>query len=586
VALERATAHEIDVAMQVPALPARSHVDLLMPVWAPGSYMVRDFSRHVFDFEARDGRGRRLPVERVDKQRWRVRAAGLAFQIRYRVFAFDQTVRTSAFDDRHAYWNGTSVFLYVDGETARPCEVTVRAPRGWHVSTALPSTRGGRYAARSYDELVDSPFEVGTHAVHAFSVGGTRFELALTGSTNADVRRLLAILRAIVTATGDIFGGFPFARFLFIVHMLPARGGGLEHRASTTLDVAGFGFDDERAYLRFAELAAHEFFHCWNVKRIRDVLLGPFDYTSEAFTRLLWFHEGFTEYMEGPILLRAELLTRARYLEELADEWPRYATRPGRNVTPLDELSIEAWIKQYKPAENFTNRAVSYYEKGKWAALVLELLLREATRGRRGIVDLFQRLWRRFGRRDQGLGAADIEAAARELCARGPAGARRAVAAFFGRYVRGVEELPVPRLLARAGVRVVRKPAWARESDAVKARRLRAWSGLDFASARGGDADGASVRNVLPDSPAFRAGLTYGDEVVAVDGSRVTASTAGKRLADRPPGSRLRVTYFRKDTLREATLVVGRNPEVSWSFKLETRPTSRARAVRRGWLGG
>lgn len=584
--LARAVAHEIDVTMDVPALGDRPYVDLLMPVWAPGSYMVRDFSRHVFDLEARDVRGRRLPVERVDKQRWRVRPGSARFQVRYRVFAFDQTVRTSAFDDRHAYWNGTSVFLYVDGETARPCAVTVRAPRGWRVSTALPLARTGHYVARSYDELVDSPFEVGTHAVHAFAVDGTRFELALYGATNADVPRLLSILRAVVTATGRLFGGFPFPRFLFIVHMLPARGGGLEHRNSTTLDVAGLGFDDDKSYLRFAELAAHEFFHCWNVKRIRDVLLGPFDYTAEAFTRLLWFHEGFTEYMEGPILLRAGLLSRTRYLEELADDWARYATRPGRNVTPLDELSVEAWIKQYRPAENFTNRAVSYYEKGKWAALVLELLLREATKGRRGVVDLFRILWRRFGRRDRGISVADIEAAARELCTRAPRGAARAVAEFFGRYVRGVEELPVPRLLARAGVQVARKSAWAAESDPVRARRLRAFTGLVFASGASSDGEGATVRNVLPDSPAWRAGLTYGDEVVAIDGNRVTASTAGRRLGDRPPGSRVRVTYFRKDRLREATLVVGRNREVTWSFTLERRPAPPARALRRRWLGG
>jgi predicted metalloprotease with PDZ domain len=574
VTLDDPVGHEIGVELAVPALGGES-LDLVLPVWAPGSYLVRDFARHVFDLEARDAAGRRLPVERVEKHRWRVRAGGRAARVRYRVFAFEESVRTSYFDDAHAFWNGTSVFVYVNGELARPCEVEVQAPRGWRVTTALPK-RGARWRAAGYDELADSPFEAGTHAVHAFRAGGARFELALQGDTNADVARLLRILRAVAQAEGQLFGGFPFTRYLFLVHALPNDGGGLEHRASCTLNVAGLSFDAEAGYRRFAELAAHELFHAWNVKRIRDRVLGPFDYSRENYTRLLWFHEGFTSFMEGPILLRAGLVEPAAHLADLAERWARYVAKPGRNVTPLSELSFEAWIKQYKPAENFTNRAISYYEKGEWAALALELTLREATGGRRGVADVFRRLWRRFGARNVGLDAADVEEATSAV-------AGRSLDGFFRRYVHGVEELPVPRLLARAGVRVGRRAPWDGEKDATRARRQRGWTGLVFTSSERGRP--AAVRNVVPGSPAWRAGISYGDELAAVGGRRVDAASAARRLQDAAPGARLRVAFFRRDRLRETTLVVGRNPERRHSFELDPQASARAKAIRRGWLG-
>jgi predicted metalloprotease with PDZ domain len=578
VSMPEPQSHELHVLMEVPALPERAVFRFAMPAWAPGSYMVRDFARQVYDLEVTDERGQPLPLERIDKQRWEVGSGGRPVRIRYRVFAFEETVRTSYFDDRHAYWNGTSLCFYVEGELARPCEVEVEPRRGWRVATALPRRPGAAasFRAADYDELADSPFEVGTHALHAFNVGRVRFEIALFGRTNMDLERFLGDLRRIVTATGKLFGGFPFDRYLFIVHCLGARGGGLEHANSCTLDIAGLGFEDGKAYLRVNELAAHEFFHAWNVKRIRDRVLGPFDYERENYTRLLWFHEGFTEYMESLVLLRAGILDAEAYVSELGEDWSKYLARPGRNVTPLAELSFEAWTKLYKPSDNHVNRTVSYYEKGKWAALVLELGLREATAGRRGVADLFRQLWRDFGRRGRGLGEEDLEAAVAAI-----AGSPQR--AFFQRYIRGTTELPVPALLARAGVLVERKNAWEDEDDGVKARRARSWIGLTFAA--GGANDRATVKNVVPGSPAWRGGLTYGDELVAVGGVRVSSTTAPRRLADVPIGAAVELTFFRRDLLRTVTLRPRSNPERKVTFELAENPPAAARAIRRGWLG-
>jgi len=608
--------HEFHVTMEVPALPGRQEAILAFPSWAPGSYMVRDFVRHVYGFSVQgngDGQGQGeigtpLVCERLDKQRWRVATHGRAFRVSYRVFAFEATVRTSFLDTSHGYFNGTSLFFAVEGELARPALLAVEAPRGWKVSTALPAIaapassarpRGRKapvvapvagkelsfFLAADFDDLVDAPCEIGTHDTATFKVGGTTFELALYGVTNADPARLLEILRAVVTTTGRIFGGFPFSRYLFLVHALPTGSGGLEHRDSVTMDITGLQFEDERGYQRFADLAAHEFFHAWNVKRLHDPSLGPFDYGRETYTRLLWFHEGFTDYMANVIILRAGIISEADFLRWISEDWPKYATRPGRNVSTLDELSFEAWIKQYKPAENYVNSAVSYYEKGLWVAMALDLQLRERTRGQKGLGELFRVLWDNCtvsSRQDAPMIEADVRAAAAQV-------AGQSMDAFFERYIHGTDELPLPALLRRAGFSVREAAPWEKgggaENDEVRARRERSWSGAVVVGSTWPTGERAVIRNVLPGSPAFEAGLTFGDEVVAVAGARITAAAFSRRLADYPPGTSVEIAYFRRDRLEKVELVIGENPERRFLLEKEPKAGSRALAVRRGFLG-
>jgi predicted metalloprotease with PDZ domain len=584
VAMPDPASHEYEIQMDVPAL-GRAAVELVFPAWAPGSYLVRDFVRHVYRLGITDARGRALPAERLDKARWRVDAGGRAFRVRYRVFAFEQSVRTSFLDDSHAYWNGTSLFFFVEGELARPCRVTVAPPAGsgWQVDTALPPARGARasWEAADFDELVDSPFEVGTHLRRRFRVGGVPFELALYGRTNADIERLVDVLQRVVRATGRFFGGFPFRRYLFIVHALPMGSGGLEHRASVTMDIAGLQFEDETGYQKFADLAAHELFHAWNVKRLRDATLGPFDYTRENYTRLLWLHEGFTDYLANVIVLRAGVMREKHFWRWIAEDWPKYASRPGRNETPLSELSFEAWIKLYKPAENHVNRAVSYYEKGLWVGMALDLVLRLRTGGKRGLPELFRLLWEDLDGGALYVSEAAVRAAARKLVrARPGSAAAHELDAFFDRYVNGTDELPLPALWRRAGLTVREQAEWQGDDvDAVRAARARAWTGLALHEGR------TTVRNVVPDSPAWRAGLTFNDELVAVDGARVTPTTFAKRVGDRRPGQQSTITYFRRDELATASLTLVESPERKLVIKPDEKAHGLAKAVRDGWLG-
>jgi predicted metalloprotease with PDZ domain len=581
VAMPEPASHEFEVEMRVPALRGRDSVEIVFPTWAPGSYLVRDFVRHVFRLAVTDANDGPLARERLDKQRWRIRTGGRPFVVRYRVFAFEASVRTSFLDDSHGYWNGTSLFFYVAGELARPCRVTVEPPAGsrWRVATALPRARGA-YAAADFDELCDAPFEIGTHEMRAFKVGRTTFELALYGRCNADTDRLVDILRRIVVATGRMFdaGGFPFDRYLFIVHALPVGSGGLEHRASVTMDIGGLAFEDEAGYRRFADLTAHEFFHAWNVKRIRDAALARFDYTQENYTRLLWLFEGFTDYLAHIIMLRAGVTTDRDFYRMIAEDWPKYATRPGRNETPLDELSFEAWIKQYKPSENFVNRAASYYEKGFWTGMALELELRLATAGRRGLPEMFRWIWERFGRPGVPVDEQTVRDAAAAM-------AGRRLDRFFDRYVRGTDELPLRALWRRAGLEVAARAEWDESAkppadrDRVRARRARAWTGIALHPER------TLVRNVVPGSPAWRAGITFNDDIVAVDGARVNPATFAKRVGDADPGARVRIAYFRRDLLREATVTLAESPERVLSVQADARASKNAAAVRTGWLG-
>jgi predicted metalloprotease with PDZ domain len=344
------------------------------------------------------------------------------------------------------------------------------------------------------------------------------------------------------------------------------------------MDIAGLSFEDAGGYQRFADLAAHELFHAWNVKRIHDAALGPFDYTRECYTRLLWLYEGFTDYLAHVIILRAGITQPRDFYRMLAEDWPKYANRPGRNETPLSELSFETWVKQYKPSENFTNRAVSYYEKGFWTGMALDLELRLGTGGRRGLPELIRRLWERFGKRDRPIVDGDVRDAAAAL-------AGRRMDRFFDRYIEATDELPLPALWRRAGLAVTARAEWDEsgrpqtDRDPVRSRRTRAWTGIAL------QPDRLAIRNVVPDSPAWRAGLTFNDELVAVGGARVSAATFARRVGDHRPGARVKVAYFRRDQLEEATLTLAESPERKLTIAADPDAGAPARAVRTGWLG-
>lgn len=549
---------------------------LRFPVWTPGSYLVREYARHVEGLAAEDGTGRPLPVERLDKQSIRVRSAGAErVRLSWRVYANELTVRTCHLDATHGYLNGAAVFPYVPGRERTPHRLEIAAPAGWRVSTAL---EGGpaAFTARDYDELCDSPVEIGTHTVVPFTAAGKPHELALWGRGNVDVPRLVEDTKRIVETFAARMGGLPYERYLFIVHLSDKRRGGLEHAASTTLNVGRMGFFPKDAYEESLALVAHEFFHAWNVKRLKPAAFVPFDYGREQYTRLLWWFEGATSYWDQLTLVRAGLLEPAKYLKNLGQAFTALERTPGARKLPVEEASFLAWVKHYRPDENSGNSAVSYYLKGELVAFALDLALRRAGRS---LDDLLALLLERHVA--TGVPEDGIERACAELL-----GADRA-RGFFDAYVRGTA--PLEPDLALLGLKLGRRAAVGLEDKGGTPPKAEAngeggrpagYLGAELAAG-----PKLVVQSVREGSPAFRAGLYAEDEIVAEGGFRVDRGGLQDRLRERGPEGALQLHVFRRDELVEVTVPLGPAPEDTVWLEPDAGAPPEARAAFEAWCG-
>ncbi len=547
-------------------------VVLAMPVWTPGSYLVREFARHLEGIAAEDGSGRRLPLSRLDKHRFRV-AAGAAERLRvtYRVYANELTVRTCHLDGQHGYFNGAALFLYAEGRLREPCQLEIVPPEGWGVATALDGGPSG-LMARDYDELVDSPVEIGTHRSASFMAMGKPHSLAVTGRGNVDLPGFAEDLRRVVEAAGSLLGPLPYDRYLFIVHLTEKRKGGLEHARSTTLNVQRMGFHPREAYEDILSLAAHEHFHAWNAKRLRPAALSPYDYAREQYTGLLWWFEGVTSYYDRLLLLRARLCQPPAYLKHLGEELTALQRTPGARKMSLEEASLTAWVKYYRPDENTPNSAVSYYLKGATVALHLDLTLRRAGRS---LDELLRLLVERHAA--DGLPEDGVERAVAEMLGKGPA------RAFFDGHVRGAE--PLLPDLGTVGLKVGRR---AQQSFDDKGGTPPRKNGKPPAGWLGADIPPGPkllVGPVQEGSPAHRAGVYAGDEIVAESGFRVDRTALWDRLGERGPQGRLYLTIFRKDELLEVTVPLGETPLDTLWVEPDAHAGPAERAAYEAWSG-
>lgn len=563
-------AHRFAVTLTVPHPAALQR--LALPVWIPGSYLVREFARHVLSIEARQGRTP-CTVEPLDKCRWQVRCTGrAALVVRFVVYAHDASVRTAFLDATRGFFNGTSVCLQVEGRTGEPQRLVVgRLPRGWQVATAMTpeavDEHGvGAYTAADYDELVDHPFTLGRFWSGRFDAGGVPHRLVVTGAwPDFDGERLLADAQRICETAiafwhprarrrrGTGAAAAPFDRYLFLLDAVDDGYGGLEHRCSTALIAsrrdlparpaagprAGRSVDTPDGYVTLLGLISHEYFHAWNVKRLKPRELATLDYGGETFTRLLWFFEGFTSYYDDLLLLRAGLIDAPRYLRLLGKTVAAVAGTPGRQVQSVAQASFDAWIKYYRPDDGTPNATVSYYAKGSLVALALDLSLRQ----RGGSLDgAMRRLWQASGG-----GPVDEHDIARALAAEVAAGTdddgdrdrdpEATVRCWLADWVHGTGELPLRELLAPFGV------GWA-EAGASPAQRL---------GVRANEA-GGSVRltHVLHGGAAHGAGLAAGDELVGANGWRLGRLDDWPRLAD--ADGRVRWLVSRDRRLIELTM--------------------------------
>jgi len=592
-----------------------------LPAWIPGSYMVRDFARHVVAIGASSGR-RPVALEKIDKHSWRAAPVGGALTVRIEVYACDLSVRGAHLDTSHGFFNGSCVFLRPLVRDGRRCEVEILPPggggksgaryRNWRVATTMRRNGArpwgfGGYAAADYDELIDHPVEMGEFTLARFRAGGVPHQLVITGSHRVDRARLTRDLKRVCEQHIDVWSGSaharrrgasraaakgaaaPFDRYLFLVTAIGEGYGGLEHRASTALLCARDDLPQPgmraatESYRGFLGLAGHEYFHAWNVKRIKPAAFVPYDLARENYTRLLWLFEGFTSYYDDLALVRSGLVTREQYLEILGRNISSHLRTPGRTRQTLADSSFDAWTKYYRPDENTPNAVVSYYVKGSLVALCLDLLIRDRTgdrgRGRRSLDNVMRLLWRRHGVRGIGVAEGDFERLAQEVTG-------LALARFFNTALRSTRELPLKALFATHGIEMTLRPA---ESAADKGGKKAASEVAALARrpalgvrtrAEGRD---LVVTHVLDGSAAQAAGLAAGDTIVAIDGTRPGSGGLDAMLDRHRPGDEIMLHLFRRDEMLALRVRLERSPRDTCVLSLKGE---RERAQLRRWLDG
>ncbi|MBB5461794.1 M61 family metallopeptidase [Paraburkholderia sp. Cpub6] len=580
-------AHLFEVTVTV-ADPDPAGQRFMLPVWIPGSYMVREFARNIVTLRAVNDAGRKVRVEKIDKHTWQAASVKGALTLRYEVYAWDLSVRAAHLDDTIGFFNGTSVFLSPLGHEDAQCVVDIQKPqgaayRGWRVATALPEARGtkrygfGEYRAQNYDELIDHPVTLGEFTLATFKAHGVPHDVVIGGRViGLDMERLCKDLKRICEAQIALFEPkskkAPVERYVFMTQAVTDGYGGLEHRASTALicnrtDLPVQGREPmSEGYRTYLGLCSHEYFHTWNVKRIKPAVFAPYDLGVENYTSMLWLFEGFTSYYDDLILVRSGVISQDDYFGLLGKVIGGVQRGSGRLKQSVAESSFDAWVKYYRQDENAPNAIVSYYTKGSLIALAFDLTIRAQTGNQKSLDDVMRLLWKRFGRdfyrgKPVGVDESEIEAIFAEA-----SGAQ--LAELFAEGVRGTRDLPLDALLAPFGV----APAPDVDKNGKPSLGVRLRGGADCALA-----------TVHEGSAAQKAGLSAGDVLIAIDGLRVTGGNIDALLTRYQPGAKVDVHAFRRDELR-VTQVKLDGPEVA-RYKLtvsDHRPAAR-KALER-WL--
>ena len=571
VAMPQPESHLFEVVLRLQGWKL-STLDLKLPVWTPGSYLVREYAKHFQDFSV-TAEEQPLPWQKLSKNHWQVETSAIAHKdsnstiaVRYSVFANELSVRTNHLDATHGYFNGAALFFRIPELEQQPIQVTLVPPKPeWRVTTPLPELeQPNTFQAPDFDTLVDSPFEIGTHELHHFEVLGKSHEFAIWGKGNADAAQMISDMQKIVEVEAQLFGGLPYDRYVFLLHLSSQGNGGLEHKYACSLNYPRFGFRAQDKYERFMQLVAHEFFHLWNVKRIRPKALEVFDYDRENYTPSLWFSEGTTSYYDLIFPLRSGIYDGKSFLNNLGKEITRLQTTPGRLVQPLSESSFDAWIKLYRPDANSGNFQISYYLKGEMVSLLLDLLIREQHGNARSLDDVMRLMWQKFGQAEIGFTPEQLQEVFESV-------AGKDLDDFFARYIDGIEELPFNQYLEPFGLQLVS------DSEEASVPHL----GMKVQTENGREA----IKFVEAGTPAGRSGIDAGDELLAIDGMRVTAQTLSDRLRDYQPSDNIQITVFHQEELRTYWVTLAEPRPNRYQVVPIEHPSPVQKQNLEGWLG-
>jgi predicted metalloprotease with PDZ domain len=573
-----------------------------MPAWIPGSYLIRNFSKHILSIRAYS-QGRSLLLTKLDKDSWQCGPCDGELMLEYEVYAWDASVRAAQLDTTQGFFNGSSVFLRVHGQEAQRCSVEILPPRGevdgkWRVATSLRRLTAGMhdfglYQAGDYDELIDHPVQLGNFDLIEFEACGVLHQVAVTGRHRGDLKRLATDLRRICEHHIRFYGEpAPMTYYLFLLRVVGDGYGGLEHRTSCALIASRNALPlhgqskVSDSYRELLGLCSHEYFHTWNVKRIKPAAFTPYNLQQENYTELLWAFEGITSYYDDLALLRSGLISEESYLELLARTVTRVLRGKGRLRQSVADSSFYAWTKFYQQDENSPNAIVSYYAKGALVAFCLDSLIKQKTDQAASLDDVMRLLWRRYGMTGVGVPETAVEEIAAEV-------AGESLDEFFHRSVHDAGELPLAEMLELYGIKLRLRPASsARDSGGVigkskapvqdiAGRLLRVDLGVTFKADQGFP----RLQVVNADGAAQRAGLSAGDLLIALDGLQTTTDNLETLLERYKPGDEIEVYAFRRDELMTFRLELQAAEASTCYLEIDTEPAPAQAKARAVWLG-
>lgn len=539
--MERPQSHYFNVEMELKDFEAKE-LNVKMPIWAPGSYLAREFAKNVDLVTATDEKGNRLEVQKSDKNTWNIKKGkAKTVMVKYDVYAFELTVRTSFLDLTHGFVSGSGVFMYVEGEKELSGEVTVVPYKDFSViTTALPTAKesiaadGKRtFRFNNYDHLVDCPIEIGNQEEFDFDAAGVKHHVAIYGSGNYNVNELKRDMAKVVQAATGVFGQNPNKEYTFIIHNVVDGQGGLEHTNSTVLSVNRWTYagDDYKGFLK---LVAHEYFHLWNVKRIRPIELGPFDYDHENYTTLLWVMEGFTSYYEKLILMRAGFYTEEQFVSSMFSSLNYVEGSVGSRVQPVSHASFDAWIKAYRPNENSSNTTMSYYSRGSVIAMLLDAMIIKESNGSQSLDHFMRHIYDvYFVGKKRGFSDSEFKEELEDFIG-------VSLDDFYADFIDGTEIPDYNKYMSPLGIHVeyVGTPT----ADA----------GISVRSSGGK----VVVTRIRSGSAAETAGISVNDEIIGCNGYRVDAPMFEGMLAGLPVGQSVEVLFAREDQLFSTELVM------------------------------
>lgn len=559
-----AQAHYVDVEMAISGISQPS-LDLKMPVWTPGSYLVREYAKSVESFKA-EANGNPLEAKKILKNTWHINTTGLsAVKVKYRIYCFEVSVRTSIINTAHAFISSAGTFLFPAGMLQNPSTVHIKPYAGWTtVSTSLDMVNNDPFTvhAPNYDILYDSPIEIGTQDVFSFDAVGVKYEMAMVGGGNYDKERLKKDLAKIVTAETAIFGENPNKRYVFIVHNYQKGSGGLEHLSSTVLGATRDAYANEGGYQRFLGLVAHEHFHLWNVKRLRPIALGPFDYETENYTTDLWIAEGFTAYFDNLVIHRLGIYQPDNYLALIVNDINNIENQPGNKIQPLAEASYDAWIKYYRPNENSVNTTVSYYSKGSVMALLLDLEIINDSKAKNCLDDVMKYMYNEYYKtKKRGYTDLEFKEALEKF-----AGSN--LDSFYKKYIYGLDAIDYDKYLGYAGFELI--DDLAKNNDPTL--------GITTTTVNGK----VTVATVLRDGTAWVDGINVNDELLTINGVAIT--DINKALDSYKVGDQVTIALNRDGIPYIFKVTLKRNNLVKYQIKSISNPTGQQLSVRDKWL--